>query len=150
MKCWQFVAHVYIAIFVLISGCATNGPGVVDQDFEKSIQTLNLNDDIHYAIAASWFPNTILGNANSFNNASVEGRLFLTSEQMIVAIYDEPTKSYLEGYSVLFSDIQWMTSKNHGLSRILRFQSNKQVQSFLFGNEKDSDNVVEFVLSKVN
>lgn len=136
-----------------MTGCATPGPGATDKNYKKAIEPLQIAGDVIYSIPAWWFPNTLLGDLESLNHTSISGRLFVNQERLVFAVYDEETNSFLKGYEVAFFDIKWMTGKSLGIARIIRFQSNNEVQSFLFGRltksegqELDKDQIMNDIL----
>jgi hypothetical protein len=146
-----------MVITVLLAGCATVGPGPTSKNYKQAVKTLPMAADAIYSMPASWYPNTLLGDVDSFHHTSISGRLFVTPERLVFAVYDEPTNSFLQGYEVVFSNITWMTGKIHGVARIIRFQSNNAVQSFIFGGwsneegqELNKDQILEYLLGRVH
>ena len=118
--------------------------------------TLPIVSDTIYSMPASWYPNMLVGGTDSFTHIPISGRLFITPERLIFAVYDEPTNSYLQGYEATFSNITWMTGKVHGVMRIIRIQYNNNIHSFIFGgwlgdeeHVSDKDQIFEYILSRV-
>ena len=156
MKSRSFV--VLMALISFLAGCATVGPGPTNQNYKQAMETLPMVGDTLYSIAASWYPNILLGDASSFHHGytSISGRLFITPKKLVFAVYEGSTNSFLQGYEVVFSNITWMTGRIHGVSRIIRFQSNNTIQSFLFsgwteieGGEVTSDQILKYILGRV-
>lgn len=147
----------WMAIALFLAGCATVGPGPTGKNYPKAVKTLPMAADAVFSMPAAWYPNTLLGDVDSFHHTSTSGRLFVTPERLVFAVYDEPTNSFLQGYEVSFSNITWMTGKIHGAARIIRFQSENNVQSFIFGGwskeegvRLNKDQMLEYLLSRVH
>jgi hypothetical protein len=145
-----------ITLILFLTGCAAVGPGPTDKAYKQAVETLPIAADALYTIPATWFPNTLLGDADSFNHTSTSGRLFITPERLVFAVYDDSTNSFLQGYEAVFSNISWMTGRIHGVARIIRFQSNNTIQSFLFGGwtkeegqDLNKDQILEYILGRV-
>jgi hypothetical protein len=144
-------------VFAFLCGCATVGPGPTDKNYNDAIKTIKLFGATLYNTPGSWYPNTVLGDTSSFHNPSINGRLFFTPERFIFAVYDDQKNSFLKTYELSYSDIKWITGKQHGLSRILRIQSENTVNSFTFSscfraNEQEcsKDELMNFVLDKAS
>jgi hypothetical protein len=149
-----FVFMMFLILF--LTGCATIGPGPTNKNYKRAVETLPMAADALYSMPASWYPNTLLGDADSFNHTSISGRLFITPERLVFAVYDDSKNSFLQGYEIVFSNITWMTGKIHGVARIIRFQSNNTIQSFIFGGwakeegqDLNKDQILEYILGRV-
>jgi outer membrane lipoprotein-sorting protein len=147
---------VFISLVMVLNGCATVGPSPANTNYKQAVESLSNADDAIDSITASWYTNVLLGDMKSFHNPSILGRLFVTPEKLIFVVYDEATNSFLQTYEVVFSDITWLTSKEHGVMRIIRFQANNTVQSFIFGGwakeegqKLEKDQIVEYILGRV-
>ncbi|GJQ50762.1 MAG: hypothetical protein HKUEN01_31480 [Candidatus Kuenenia stuttgartiensis] len=145
-----------MAVILFLAGCAAVGPGPTGKNYNQAVKTLPMAVDAIHSMPASWYPNTLLGDVDSFYHTSTSGRLFVTPERLVFAVYDEPTNSFLQGYEVAFSNITWMTGKIHGVGRIIRFQSNNSIQSFIFGGwsneegqELNKDQMLDYLLGRV-
>ena len=151
----KFILVLFVTM--LSAGCATVGPGPTNIKYNRAISTLPVATDAIYTVPAGRYPNTLLGDAVSFHNSSISGRLFITPERLVFAVYDESTNNFLQGYEVVFSNVSWMTGKFHGGARIVRFQSDNAVHSFLFGGgtnsegqELNKDQILEYILGRVD
>ncbi len=143
-----------LILFLLLVGCAEVGPGPTIPNYQKAIKTLPVAKNAIYTLGAHWYPNTLLGDADSFHHPATSGRLFVTPERLIFAVYDDTTNNFLQAYEVLFSHITWMTGKIFGRARIIRFQADNSIQSFLLWSETenegqtlDKDEIFEFKIS---
>lgn len=129
---------VFLCAF-LMAGCANFGPDPANPNYAKAIKGLNIQSQVVYAIAGSWFPNTILGSIDSFSNPSSAGTLFVTNDRLVFALYDESTTTFLEAFSVPYSDITWISGDTHGLSYMLRLRTSANVSSFLYTGGVDGN-----------
>ena len=150
----KFVLVLFVAM--LSAGCAVVGPGPTNIKYSEATATLPLAANAIHTVPTRWYPNTLLGTTDSFHNSSIGGRLFITPERLVFAVYDEPTNNFLQGHEVAFSNVTWMTGKIYGAARIIRFQSNNAVHSFIFGGgtnsdgqELDKDSILEYILGRV-
>ena len=141
---------------IILSGCATVGPEPTNKDYSQAITSMPIAKEALYSVPASWYPNTLLGDAMSFHATSTSGRLFITPKRLLFAVYDDSTNSFLQSYEVTFSKISWMTGKYHGVARIIRFSANNTIQSFLFGSwtkgedaKLNKDQLLEYILGRV-
>lgn len=144
-----------VVILIAIYGCATFGPGPTDREYSQAIDKLPVAKIAVYIVPAAWYPSVILGDIESFHSPSVTGTLFLTQERLVFATYDSATNIFLQSFSATYSDISWITTKKHGLSRIIRIQSSNNVHSFVYssgyknnGEEADKDEIMHFLLDK--
>lgn len=140
---------------LMLSSCAVHGPGPTDVGYPEAVKRFSSAKEAEYILTASWFPNIVLGSVESFGAASSPGRLFITPERLVFAVYDDATNTFLKSFEASYSSIAWVTAKEHGLSRILRLQTNNTVHSFVFatgerptGQPADKDHVVKYVLGK--
>jgi len=140
---------------LMICGCATFGPAPSEPEYSKAIEKLPAAKTAVYIMEAAWYPNIVLGDMSSFHAQSNAGSLFVTPEQLVFAAYDSATDRFLQSFSASYADMGWLTTKQHGLSRIIRVQINNSVHSFLFargqksnGEDADKDEVMQFVLNK--
>jgi len=147
---------VYLLSFILF-GCAVHGPAPTDPSYSEAVRNIVSAKDARYILSAAWYPNVMLGNIESFHASSSQGKLFVTPERLVFAVYDDATNSFLKSFEASYSNISWFTAKEHGLSRILRLQTSNTVHSFLFscgymenGSPADKDAVVQYILEKFN
>lgn len=138
------LAVVFVSSLAAI-GCSSTGPLPNSAGFVDATKSLPAAKSSVYTSSASWYPNTLLGGIESFHAPSTYGRLFIGADQLTFAIYDEPTNTLLQAYQVNRSDVQWLTIKDHGLSRIARLQSGNTVNSFAF---IDGENMAGQAISK--
>ena len=145
-----------ITLVFFVTGCAVVGPGPTENGYSNAVQNFTGHKEALYTSGSEWFPNVLLGSASSFNSSYIEGRLFITPERLIFAVYDSPTNSYLEAKDILYSDIDWITGKHHGLSRILRVRTDESLDSFAFsggyaidtGENVGKDTIMKYVLGR--
>ena len=149
------MAVILFTILLSLSGCATYGPGPTDIEYSQAINKLPIAKISVYTMKASWFPNVMLGDVMSFHSPSVAGTLFLSQEQMVFATFDSETNIFLQSFSSPYSDMRWITIKKHGVSRIIRIQTNNNVHSFVYssgsknnGEDADKDEIMQFLLDK--
>ena len=138
-------------------GCANFCPGPTDKNYNDAIKTIKLYGTAVYNAPGSWYPNTVLGDTSSFHNPSIQGRLFITPERFVFAVYDDQKNSFLKAYELSYTDIKWITGKKHGLSRLLRVQSGNTVNSFSFSScfrdkeqECNKDELMNYVLDQAS
>ncbi|OGW20079.1 MAG: hypothetical protein A2X55_03160 [Nitrospirae bacterium GWB2_47_37] len=146
-------------IILLLSGCATFGPGPTDIEYSQAVNKLPVAKSAVYLVQASWYPNSMLDGIMSFHNAYITGTLFLTQERMVFATYDGATNTFLQGFAAAYSDISWITIKKYGVSRIIRIQLSNNVHSFVYGfldaniykssgDDADKEEIMQFLLNK--
>lgn len=147
---------ILLAVFLTaIYGCATSGPLPTDKAYSQAIYKLPAAKIAVYVVPSSWYPSVILGDMMSFHSPRVSGTLFLTQERLVFATYDSATNIFLQSFSATYSDISWITIQKHGLTRIIRIQSNNNVHSFHYssgyknnGENADKDEIMHFLLDK--
>lgn len=144
-----------LCIVLLLAGCATFGPAPSEPEYSRAIEKLPAAKTAIYIMEAAWYPNIVLGDMSSFHAQSNAGSLFVTPEQLVFAAYDSATDRFLQSFSASYADMGWLTTKQHGLSRIVRIQINNNVHSFLYargqksnGESADKDEVMQYILSK--
>lgn len=153
---------VFIILLMIVYGCTTFGskptfgPVPMDKEYSQAINELPAAKIAVYIVPASWYPGVMLGSVMSFHSyGAVAGTLFLTQERLVFAIYDDATNIFLQSFLANYSDLVWITTKKHGLSRIIRLQSNNNIHSFLYtsgyknnGEDADKDEIMYFLLDK--
>ena len=147
MKSIGYIA--FFSIVMMLNGC-TVGPS--PENYKQAVKSISSTNDVIGYSSAQWYTNVLLGSITSFHSPSVEGNLFVTPKKLIFAVYDESTNRFLQTYEVAFSKITWVKGKKHGLARIINFQSNNTIQSFIFGGYVkglNKDQLLEYILSHV-
>lgn len=142
-------------IAMLCASCAVTGPAPTEAAYSQAAKSLPVAKEAKYSMSAGWYPNTILGSTESFHAKPTPGRLFVTEDRLSFAAYDEITNTFLAAYETSYSNIQWLTLTNLGLSRLVRLQAGNSVHSFAFsaaatgsGSIAEKDEVVRFLSAK--
>jgi len=144
-----------LLVLLSLSGCAVTGPGPVHPDYGGAVRDLPFHEEAVFVVPASWYPNTILGSMSSFHASSTAGTLFITPERLLFAMYDGATNTFVQSITIQYSDVTWITGKQHGLTRILRLRTTETVSSFHFKGGADpsgvpvgKDEVMNYVLDR--
>ncbi len=149
--------YVLLSFFVLISACASYGPTVKDSNYKNSISSLGLSGDNMHSIRASWYPNKIIGMTDS-DNPYASGRLYIESEKIIFASYDESVNFYKKLFEVMYSDVDSVTKGGFGATRIMRLRlKNNNIHSFKMtswttedGESMGKSEIIQYVADQVD
>lgn len=142
---------------LFLTACANSGPNPADLEYARATKSLNESQEAVYVLTADWVRDAVMGSLSSFANVSDarHGKLFIGEKSITFASYDSTTSSFIRAYRISYSDIDWLTNKKHGVSRIIRLQSNDSSHSFIFstaldasGSRVDKDEVLRFIEQK--
>lgn len=125
-----------LLLVLILAGCSL-GPDPTDQDYAKAIAKVPDARAAKYMASASYHPNVIMGNLISFNSVGIPGRLFVLTDKIIFAAYDDPSNTFLPTYEIGYSEIEWITWQQHGVNSIMRYGSDNTANSFLFSQSMD-------------
>lgn len=128
----------------LLCGCATKGPGYMGPN--SGIYSPEVGDIV---MPASWYHNTLLGDAASFHNHATGGSLVLRPKLLIFAIPEPQTDRKIIVVRAPVDAVTYVTSKKHGLARIVRLQVDGSFQSFLFSGSASDGSSKDVFAEKV-
>ena len=140
---------------LFLQACVAHSPAPTAAGYSSAIENLSAAQNAKYVVTSNWYPNVLLGSVDSFHASSTHGKLFITPDRLVFAVYDSATKSYLQSYDISYSKITWLTAKEHGRGRIIRLQANNTINSFLFsngvkpdGHTAHKDEITNYLLEK--
>lgn len=144
-------------IFLIHTSCTLkklHGPEPGYENYPSSVMKIPDYGKTVYIVDGAFYPGIILGDIQTFGSNFSEGVFFIQTDKIVFSQYED--ELYLPKYTIKFSEIESLSSKKHGLIRIICFK-NKQDNSFTFmnslnvyGESVDKDTVVKFIMDNYN
>ncbi|MBL6952421.1 MAG: hypothetical protein ISR50_07295 [Alphaproteobacteria bacterium] len=144
-----------LACSFFLFGCALGGPAPDMKGYSHAVKGLPFAKTAKYTMRGSWHPNTLVDSVG-IDTVGTSGRLFVTPEKLVFAVFDKQTSVFLKAFEVSYSNTNWITVKEQGVLRIIRLQTNDSIHSFGFsegvdsgGQAVDRDEIVKYVIGRL-